>query len=178
MIKKDKNLDFFDIFLRIIFIFLLIVFGSKLIWITIGTLTLFLLKLTMFYYPLVIKEYLIEIGRHKLLFSFPCNANYAYLLLVLLILLTKNISFKKGVKLFTAGFLLILIANLLRMHLLIIALVEYSSYLYNTLHMFFWKVLSTIYVSLVWIFLVYKFKIKEIPVYSYLKDFYEKIYKK
>ena len=69
--------------------------------------------------------------------------------------------------------LLILIANIIRIDILIIALVKYSSNLFNTLHLFFWKVLSTIYVVILWIFLTKLFKIKEVPIYSDFKEVYE-----
>ena len=151
-------------------ILVLILFGSTLIWLGIGRLTLFLVRLSLFYYPLIVDGYLIKVAGHELLFNLPCNANYAYLLLALLVLLT-NIDFKKSIKLFLIGSLFILTANVLRLNILIYVLINYGITLFNTLHLFFWKVLSTIYVILVWIFLVYKFKIKEIPVYSYLKLF-------
>lgn len=164
------------IIIRTLLILILLIFGSKLIWLTIGYVTKHLAKLSMFYYNVALKENLFIIGKSTFEFIPACNANLAYLLLALLILLTKNINFKKGIKLFVIGSLLILIANVLRMNILVIAEIEFGSEAYETLHMFFWKVLSTIYVAFVWIFLVYKYRIKEIPIYSYLKDIYKKSY--
>ena len=98
-----------------------------------------------------------------------CAATLAYILLGILILLTYGISLKKGIKLFLIGSLLIFIANLIRIEVLIYILVNYGIDYFNTLHLFIWKIVSSVYVALVWIFLCYKYKIKGIPVYSDIK---------
>jgi cell division septal protein FtsQ len=61
---------------------------------------------------------------------------------------------------------------LIRIDILAYLLVNENINLFIGLHLFTWKMLSGIYVALVWIFLVKKYKIKEIPIvgdYNYLK---------
>lgn len=101
-----------------------------------------------------------------------CIAASAYLLLAILILTTKGINLKKCFKLFVIGSLLILAANILRLEFLIYLYRNFSIELFNTIHLFIWKVLASVYVVLVWIFLTKYYKIKEIPVYSTLKEVY------
>lgn len=95
-----------------------------------------------------------------------CVATSAFYLLTLLILLTKDIKFKKMVHLFLAGSFLILLLNILRIDLLLIILIEYGDNLFDKVHIIFWHFVSSIYVACVWIFLTYKFRVKNIPVYS------------
>jgi len=102
-----------------------------------------------------------------------CIAASAYFLLTILILTTKGIDFKKCLKLFIIGSLLILIANIIRLELLIYLFRNYSIELFNTIHLFIWKVIASVYVVLVWIFLTKYYKIKEIPIISTLKQFYK-----
>ena len=152
--------------LRLVAALLILIFYKIFYFIFIPlTLWLSYFTLKIFYNP-VIQESSIFIEGKQLIFVPACAALSAYILLALLILFTKNIEFKKGVKLFFIGGLLILIMNLIRIDLLIIVLIEKGVNYFETLHLFFWKIVSSIYVALVWIFLVYKFKIKEIPVYS------------
>jgi exosortase/archaeosortase family protein len=90
--------------------------------------------------------------------------------LAILILATKNISLKKSIKIFFLGFIIILIANVLRIRLLFYILINYSSNLFDTLHLLFWKIISGIFVFLIWILLAKHYKIKAIPVYSDIKE--------
>jgi len=100
-----------------------------------------------------------------------CIAITAYILLAVLILLTKDLTIKTTIKLFLIGSLLILVANLIRISILILLWVYKNIYLFNTIHLFFWKFVASIYVAFVWIFLIKKYKIKSIPLiddYKYL----------
>lgn len=99
-----------------------------------------------------------------------CTAASAYFLLVLLILLTKDIGFFKGIFLFLFGSFVILVVNIIRIDFLIYLLIEYGSDVFNTLHLFIWKVLSSVFVALLWIFMCNYFKVKEIPIYSDFKE--------
>src|SRR3989344_1881903 len=76
---------------------------------------------------------------------------------------------------FFVGSLLILAMNLIRIDVLIIVLIEKGVNYFETLHLFFWKILSSVYVALVWIFMTYKFKVKEIPVVDDFKTLKKKI---
>ena len=106
---------------------------------------------------------------HILTFIPACAAASAYILLGVLILLTKNIKLKTGLKMFFLGSLIILVANIIRIDALIIILLKGGQNYFETLHLFIWKVLSSIFVAGVWIYLVKRYKIKEIPLISDIK---------
>ncbi|MEK6904742.1 MAG: pacearchaeosortase [Nanoarchaeota archaeon] len=133
----------------------------------VGPLTLWVsfITLKLFYSP-VLTENTIIIGSNTLRFIPACAAVSVYILLALLILLTKGIPTSKMIKMFILGGFLIFIANIIRIDLLIMILTEYGIDYFRTLHLFFWHIVSSVYVFLVWIFLIKKFEIKEIPVYS------------
>lgn len=118
----------------------------------------------------ILNENSVIIGSNTLKFIPACAAVSAYLLLAILVLLTKDICIKTRIKMFIAGSLLIFLANLIRIDLLIIILIKYGVDYFRTLHLFFWHIVSSVFVALIWIYLVKKFKIKEIPIYS---DFVE-----
>ncbi len=106
---------------------------------------------------------------HSLTFIPACAAASAYILLGILILLTKDIKLKTGMKMFFLGSLIILIANIIRIESLIFILVNGGKNYFETLHLLIWKVLSSIFVAFVWIFLIKKYKIKSIPLVSDIK---------
>ncbi len=95
-----------------------------------------------------------------------CIATSAYYLLALLILATKDIGLKKSLKMFLLGSLLIFIMNILRVILLIIVVMNLGVDWFDAVHLTFWYVVSSVYVFLVWIFLIRLYKIKNIPIYS------------
>lgn len=125
---------------------------------------LFLLK----YSPLLEKN-IILINNIPLKIIPACIAGSAYALFTLLLLLTKNITWKKMLKIWLLGVFLILAMNITRLTILIILFFNLNINYFETLHLFFWKFLSTIYVVLIWIFLTWLFKIKTIPLYSDIK---------
>lgn len=151
---------------RIVLALLVAILNTKLIYLIFSKLTFYLTYLSLFFYKPMIFESNLLVNNESLKFVPACTAGSAYVLLILLILLTKDIGFKKRIYMFLLGSFLILVANVMRLDLLIIIFISYSKDLFSSLHMFFWKVLSSIYVALVWIFLVYRFKVKDIPVYS------------
>lgn len=102
-----------------------------------------------------------------------CIAAGAYLLLALLILFTKDMGFFRGITMFFAGSLMILIGNLIRILALISLLVTQHVNYFDTLHLLSWKVLSSIYVVAVWIFLCKVYKITTIPLYSDLREVFK-----
>ncbi len=155
----------------------LMIFGLNIIYFIISPLTFKLSYYSLFYYsPILSSENSFIIENNKLNFIPACTAASAYLLLALLVL-TTELKLKKSIKTFLLGSLLILIANIIRIDILIITLIEYGSKAFETVHLFFWKILSTIYVVLLWIFLTKYFKIKEIPIYTDFKNILN-IYKK
>ncbi len=115
--------------------------------------------------PVITKDSII-INNTILFFNQACIATSAYYLLAILILLTKNINLKKSVILFISGSILIFIANIIRIDILIYFFLENQINLFQTLHFLFWKIVSSIYVVIIWIFLTKKLKIKTIPIIS------------
>jgi len=109
------------------------------------------------------------IGYHKLKFIPACVATSAYYLLSLLVLLTKGLTWKKGAQLWVGGTLLVFLGNLVRIDLLIWVLVRFGVDWFATLHLFFWHVVSTVYVAGIWIGLTRTLKVRGIPAWSDLQ---------
>ncbi len=117
----------------------------------------------------------IFIENYVIKFIPACIAVLAYALLFFLIILTKDINLRKGIKFFFVGALLILTMNILRIDLLLFILIEFGDNMFDKVHLLFWNFVSGIYVALVWIYLIKKYKIKEIPVVSDIKELYKRI---
>ena len=127
----------------------------------------YILKL---FYKAELSNTLITIENYSLTFIPACAAASAYILLGILILLTKDIKLKTGLKMFLLGSSLILIANIIRIEALILILINFGKNYFETLHLFIWKVLSSVFVALVWIFLIKFYKIRSIPIISDIKE--------
>ena len=133
-----------------------------------------LLKLTLYgSYPLLLLKYNPIINNNGFIIDksilniiSACVATSAYYLLFMLIIFTKDIKLKTSINLFLLGSFLILIANILRIDVLIYIFLEYGRNFFDKFHIFFWQFTSSVYVALIWIFLIWKFKIKNIPIYS------------
>ena len=95
-----------------------------------------------------------------------CSAYLAYYLLFFLIITTKDINFKKRIKIFLLGSLIILLVNLIRIIILILILDKYGLDLFNKIHILTWSLIGSIFVALIWIFLVKIYNINSIPIYS------------
>ena len=93
-----------------------------------------------------------------------CVATLAYLLLAILILTTKNIGFRKSVAIFLHGSLIIFVVNIFRIELLIYAFLTGKDF--DVIHIFFWEFVSTLLVFLTWMYLIKKYKVKTMPVFS------------
>lgn len=98
-----------------------------------------------------------------------CAATSAYYLLLLLVCFTKDINLNKRLKIFFYGSLIIFIINSIRIISLVLILDKYSYSLFKATHLFFWSVIASVLVALIWIYFIKKYKIKSIPVYSDLK---------
>lgn len=160
-------------FLAIIFM----VLGLPVIYFLLNSLTFYISYYSVSYFsPNLISSTAFIINNVRLNFINACTAGSAYLLLILLTL-TVDIKPKKALKVLFTGSLLIFIANIIRIDILIVALIKYGSNLFNTLHLLFWKILSTLFVVFLWILLTKWFKIKEIPIYSDFKHVH-KFYKR
>ena len=106
-----------------------------------------------------------------------CIAGSAYGLLLILNLSTPKIKALKRIKMISLSFLVLLIANILRIFLLSIMFVSKSS-LFDFTHKFLWYLVSTLFVVAIWFAQVKYYKIKQIPFYSDIKYFVKKIKKK
>lgn len=170
------SMDYYiKLVIRVLTALFLVIF-SNLIYLIIGPITFYSSYLLLKPFSNVeVEGNLMQVNGKSLEFIEACAATLAYILLGILILLTYGISLKKGIKLFLIGSLLIFVANIIRIEALIYILVNYGLDYFKTLHLFIWKIVSSVYVALVWIFLCYKYKIKGIPVYSDLKRLMKRI---
>ena len=150
---------------------LLILFSYKLFYSILIPITLYtsFYLLKMLNYGVNLQETAIVTDSHILTFIPACTALSAYILLGLLILLTKGIKLKTGFKMLLLGSLMIFTANIIRIDSLIIVLINGGKNYFETLHLFIWKILSSIFVAFVWIFLIKRYKIKSVPIISDIK---------
>lgn len=95
-----------------------------------------------------------------------CIAASAYFLLALLILFTDGITLRNRIYMFLLCSFMILSFNIFRIEILFYILFNYGTNIFHSIHILFWKFLSTLYVFLTWIFLIKVFNVKAIPVYS------------
>lgn len=100
-----------------------------------------------------------------------CVAGSAYYLLFALNMSVPEKPFKKRLSMIVFGFISLLILNLVRISFLgSIFVTGISGSLFDTAHQVFWLIGSTIFVFGVWFAEVKVFKIKEIPVYTDIKN--------
>ena len=123
------------------------------------------------YTPIILDDSLI-INNVILNFIPACIATLAYVLLLMIILLTKDLGVKNSIKLFLLGSVIIFIANIARIDILIYIYFEYGGNMFNKLHLFIWKIISGIFVAFVWIFLSHVYKIEQVPIYDDIKELY------
>jgi exosortase/archaeosortase family protein len=97
-----------------------------------------------------------------------CVAGSAYYLLTMLNLSIPGIKLNKRIKMIALSFFALLVANILRIVLLLPIYIHSPSW-FDILHKISWYFLSVIFVVGIWFFQVKKFRIKEIPFYSDLK---------
>lgn len=160
-----------NVIIRISLAIFIGILGVKLFYPIISPLTFYLSYYSLFFLkPVLINNISFTISDQTLKFIPSCAAASAYLLLALLILLTKDINFKKGVKLFLIGSSIILLVNILRIDFLAYVLLKYGSNLFDTLHNVIWRVISSTFVVTLWLGLSYAAKIKTIPIYSDFKE--------
>ena len=160
----------YNLLLRIIFCFIPLPFLSLIL----TPITLYISYLTLLpFNPNLVKDSII-INGIPFQFIEACIATYAYYLIILLTLLTKDIKLLTRIKIILLGSLLILIMNVFRIFILIYLVMNSGFYWFDLVHMIFWKFVSGVYVALVWIFLVKVFKIHSIPIYDDIKYLFAK----
>ena len=104
-----------------------------------------------------------------LVFVSACVGASAYVLLTLLVLLTKDVMLRRGIKILVTGFIALFIVNIIRIYFLAFILIKFDFKLFETLHLFFWQVLSTLFVFVLWIFITKYYKVTTIPFFSDFK---------
>ncbi|MFH1358943.1 MAG: pacearchaeosortase [archaeon] len=179
-VKKNKSLlkdKAFLIPIRYI-ILLAFVFSLPIVYKIFTPLTIYptayLLKI---FYNVAIHSNIITIEYTTFIQIIPaCVAGSAYLLL-LIINLTVPMGWKKRINSILCSFLILLILNILRIFILSIMYHESVPY-FDFTHKLFWYALSTVFVVGIWFYMVKKFKIKEIPVYTDFNFFIKNIKKK
>ncbi len=107
---------------------------------------------------------ILAIGSLNMEFIDACIAGSAYLLLLILNLITP-MNFKKRIYIILFDFLALLVFNIIRIAILMILLVNGSAS-FDITHKFFWYFLSTAFVVGIWLLNIFIFKLKEIPAYS------------
>lgn len=110
--------------------------------------------------------YILFVEGRDLEFVPACVATSAYYLLALLVLLTKDVKLRIRLYMLFLGAFLIFLMNLVRVDILLYILVRFGENWFDKVHIFFWHFVSSVYVAVIWVFLVYKFKVKAVPVYS------------
>ncbi len=173
---KQKQKRIYSIFFRYI---ILIFLAFKDLWIFYFIFTHLTIYPVLFLLNLFSNAYLsgnaIIFNNSSIKLVEACIAGAAYYLLTILNL-TTPMNIKKRVLSLIFSFVSFLIINILRIFVFSI-LFSASFSLFSSIHLFFWYVLSSIIVFLIWLLEIKIFKIKEIPVYSDLKLIYSKIKK-
>ena len=140
-------------------------------------LTLYGTYLLLLYYKPMILGISLLINQYTFIFVEACVLGSAYYLLWLLTMLTKDIKLLTRLKIILTGFLLIFAANMIRIAVLIFIAIKFSLDWFDLIHMFIWMFVTSVYVAFVWIFLIRKYKITSIPIYSDVKYLYKFIRK-
>ncbi|MFH1065562.1 MAG: pacearchaeosortase [Nanoarchaeota archaeon] len=164
--KKDGY--FKSLALRVLAAFAVLI-GYPLLYMVIAPLTL---HISYFFFNIFVPSALIGTKIMTLMDSFEfipaCVATSAYILLALLVLLTKDISRSERLQMVIYGWLAILAFNILRIELLLLTYFRLET-AFDTIHLFVWKFMSTAFVVLLWLGLARLYKVKAIPVYSDLR---------
>ncbi|MEM4153060.1 MAG: pacearchaeosortase [Candidatus Pacearchaeota archaeon] len=179
--EKVKNKEISEILLRYsigmviailatIFSIFYIVFRPLTVWLVYSI-------IKMFYETELTGFSSILVSGHEIEIIDACVAGSAYLLLLLLNIMTREITLKKRVLLFLFDSLILFLINVFRIAILIVMLVN-DSIAFDLTHKLFWYVMSTFFVIAIWFFSVWLFKLKSIPFYSDIKFIVEKKSKK
>jgi len=102
-----------------------------------------------------------------------CVAGAAYYLLFAINMSIPGIKIRKRAYMIGFSFLSLLILNIIRILTLILVLF-YGASFFDITHKFFWYILSTLFVVLIWFAEIKFFKIKQIPVYTDFNYLYKK----
>ncbi len=134
------------------------------------------LLLKIFFNNIIYNQDTIIINQITLIKIIPaCTALSAYLLLIILNLTTPIKKLKTRIYSLTFSILSLLILNILRISTL--SILKYNNLpFFDITHKIFWYFLSTIFVILIWFLTIKIFSIKEIPIYSDVKQLIKNIH--
>ena len=139
-----------------------------------SSITIYGVYFSLFFYNPIAEGINLTISNEVFSFVEACIAPLAYMLLWLLIMWTKDINLFTRAKMFLFGSLLIYLMNVVRIFILIMVSLNYGVNWFERIHILFWDFTASVFVALVWIFLIKFYKIKDIPVYSDIKYLYKK----
>jgi exosortase/archaeosortase family protein len=118
----------------------------------------------------------ILIGFHTIIQLVPaCIAGSAYILLLILNL-SVSMKLRKRIYAIILSFAILLALNILRIFFLAVLYHNGNSF-FDITHKFLWYGLSTVFVVGIWFLIVRIFSIKQIPVYTDIKDILKTIKK-
>ena len=121
-----------------------------------------------FYSQSILTGSQIIIKNNFLTFNNACAAISAYYLIFILTILTKDIPLRNVIKMIGFGFGAIFIANLIRL-IFLISLLDIGDKFFDFWHLLIWRILATLFVALIWILLIKRYKVRNVPIYSDLK---------
>lgn len=136
-------------------------------------LTLYLSYLFLLPLHPVIQGNEVAIGNNIFIFIEACIASAAYWLLWVLVMLVKDLTIKKRMKLILTCFALFSAMNVFRIVLLIYLDYYYGPAVFELVHLAFWKFISGVYVAFVWILAVKIHKVKTIPLVEDINYLYK-----
>ena len=165
--------DVLDIVIRYLVCLGLVLLYNQIYFILLPLTFYFSYFLAKFFIPIMIVDYSFIFDSVKLNFVDACVATSAYLLLIILVFTTFGLKWKKRIKITFFGLVIIYLVNILRIEFLLFILYNYGYNAFERIHLIIWEFVSSMFVVVLWIFLVKKYSIKYIPVISDLKKIYK-----
>jgi len=160
----------YDLFLRLALTLLVSINSLALFYFIFTPLTVYpsywILKV---FYPVIMQDNFLLYNTNVIEIINACIAGSAYYLLIILNLTTKGINWITRIKAFIFSSLSLLVLNILRIVILAILLFSYPL-AFTSIHIAFWLIGSTLFVVAIWIATIKIYNIKEIPIYSDLKE--------
>ena len=169
-LKKGKTNNYYsDLFIRL-FGILLVTLNFNLFYVILTPITLYLSYfLANLFYDAVIVGNSIGVNGFGFNIIDACVAGAAYYLLFLLVMGLKECSWIKRAKMFFSGALILLVVNVIRILILILLNIELGHNYFEAVHLVFWNFMSGVFIFLIWIFLIKRFKAGGVPFLSDIK---------
>lgn len=117
----------------------------------------------------VLNGAVLTIGNYEFEFIDACIGIAAYYFLWILAMLVKDVTVRMRAKIVLLSFLMLFLGNIVRIALLMIITFWFGVDVFYIIHMVWWKLISGIYVAIVWIAVVKYFNAESIPAYDDLR---------